>query len=135
MGGFSIGEVEDLLGLPASTLRHWESVISILGPRKDNFGRRFYSEAEIRLLFRLKHLSQRRGLGLREAGETVLIELESPGAEARSRLAEIRGELISLWAASREAVRRLEARMSRTTPARSEPADENVAKENGGATP
>jgi DNA-binding transcriptional MerR regulator len=102
-----MGEAEALLGLPASTLRHWESVFSLLGPKKDSFGRRLYSEAEIRVLFRIKYLSQRRGLGLRDTEAAILDELSSAPAEVRAILQEVRGDLVGLWLANREALRRL----------------------------
>lgn len=108
MPKLSIGETEALLGLPASTLRHWERVLPLLDPVKDPFGRRHYGEAELRLLFRIRHLSQRRGLGLREAQERILEELASPLADTRSRIAELRGVFVGLWAECREAGRRLE---------------------------
>lgn len=97
MGSYGIGEVEALLGLPASTLRHWESVVPILSPRKDAWGRRVYSESDLRILLRLRHLAQDRGLGIGAAAEALLEELGAPGGELRSRLAEIRGELIGLY--------------------------------------
>jgi DNA-binding transcriptional MerR regulator len=140
MASFAIGEVEELLGLPASTLRHWEKVLPLLSPRKDDFGRRVYNEADIRLLLRLKHLTLRRGLGLAAAAEAVFAEIgeaqgraDSPGAggsaraaelrgaelraaELRGRLAEIRGELIGLWAESRLLSRKLEHRPQQGAP-------------------
>ena len=113
MARLAMGEAEALLALPASTLRHWEKTVGLLGPRKDSFGRRVYSEAEIRLLFRIKYLSQGRGLGLRETEEKILAESASVLVEERSRLAEIRGELITLWLSSREARHRLGSAASR----------------------
>ncbi|MEI6387457.1 MAG: MerR family transcriptional regulator [Spirochaetota bacterium] len=107
MARLSMGEAEALLGLPASTLRHWETVLPMLAPRKDAFGRRIYSEAELRLLFRVRYLSQRAGLGLRETEGTILGELGAPRAEARSALASIRGDFIGLWLANRDSMRRL----------------------------
>lgn len=103
MAGFAIGEVEELLGLPASTLRHWERVLPLLSPRKDQGGRRVYSEAELRLLFRLRHLTRDRGLGLPEAAARLVEELAAETPEHRAGLAEARGELIRLWKRSREA--------------------------------
>jgi len=108
MARLSIGEAEELLGLPASTLRHWEKALSVLGPRKDGFGRRVYSEAELRLLFRIKYLSQERGFGLKETEAEILAELGAPRAEARALLSEIRGDFIGLWLANRDSKRRLE---------------------------
>jgi len=97
MGSYGIGEVEELLGLPASTLRHWERVVPLLSPRKDPWGRRVYSESDLRILLRLRHLALDRGLGIGSAAEALLGELSAPEGELRSRLAEIRGELISLY--------------------------------------
>lgn len=117
MAKLGIGEAEELLGLPASTLRHWEKVLAVVAPDKDPFGRRSYGEAELRLLFRIRHLSQRRGLGLRETQERILEELANPLAERRSFVAELRGDFIALWLASRAATKRLEA----VSPLRGEP--------------
>jgi DNA-binding transcriptional MerR regulator len=108
VASYGIGEVEALLSLPASTLRHWEKTLPLLSPRKDDFGRRVYSEADILLLLRLKHLAFDRGLGIKAAGEALLAELSAPGGELHARLAEIRGELVGLWFESLESSRHLE---------------------------
>ena len=109
MAKLTIGETEELLRLPASTLRYWEKVLSLVSPDKDKFGRRQYGEAELRILFRIRHLSQREGLGLRETQELILAEVSTPQVEARALLAEIRGDFVGLWSASRAAARKLEA--------------------------
>ena len=106
-----------LLRLPASTLRHWEKVLALVAPAKDNFGRRQYGEAELRLLFRIRYLSQRVGLGLRETQERILAEISSPQVESRALLAELRGDFVGLWSASREAMRKLEVVSPRARPA------------------
>lgn len=110
MAAYTTGQVERLLALPASTLRYWERAFSLLEPRKDAFGRRSYSEADLRMLLRLRHLALRRGLGFSEATRILVAELGGPGPESRARVAEIRGELISLYFASVESRRRLEGR-------------------------
>lgn len=102
MASYGIGEVEALTGLPASTLRHWEKVLPLLDPRKDESGRRFYTEADVRLIFRLKYLTVRRGLGLKAASAALIAEGASARPELRARLSEIRGELIGLYFESRE---------------------------------
>jgi DNA-binding transcriptional MerR regulator len=110
MSGYSTWQAERILGLPSSTLRHWERVVSILEPRKDGYGRRVYSKSDLQLLLRLRHLSQRRGLGLSKASGVLLAELSGPRPEARARLAEIRGELISLYFDSLASAARLKTR-------------------------
>lgn len=114
MASYGMGEVERLLGLPASTIRHWERVLGFLAPPKDQFGRRRFSTAEIRLLLRVKHLAQERGLGLSAAGRTLLDELGAPQTEARASLAELRGEFIALYFASAQARRALEGASAST---------------------
>ncbi|MGO8693827.1 MAG: MerR family transcriptional regulator [Rectinemataceae bacterium] len=108
MASYGIGEVELILALPASTLRHWEREFSLLAPRKDQFGRRRYSESDIRLLLRLKHLALGRGMGLSAAAQCLLDELGVPQSETRARIAELRGELIALYFATLEAKRLLD---------------------------
>jgi DNA-binding transcriptional MerR regulator len=102
VAAYQIGEVEELLGLPASTLRHWEKVVPLLSPRKDEFGRRVYSDSDLRILLRLKHLAFDRGLGIGAAGEALLSELASPAGEGRATIAEVRGELIGLYFENKE---------------------------------
>ena len=67
MSGYTTGEVEELLDLPASTLRFWEKEVPFLAPRKDVFGRRIYSPLDLCILSRLKFLALKRGLGLKKA--------------------------------------------------------------------
>jgi len=108
MRGYATRVVERLLGLPSSTLRHWEREVPLLQPRKDVFGRRLYSEADLRLILRLKHLAFEKGLGLSAARERLERELSGPLPDERARIEEIRGELIALLARADEAGRKLD---------------------------
>jgi DNA-binding transcriptional MerR regulator len=108
MAIYATREVERLLGLPSSTLRHWEREVSLLQPRKDRFGRRQYSEADLRLILRLKHLALDKGLGLKAARERLIEELSGPMPDERARIEEVRGELLALLAKAGEAGRKLE---------------------------
>jgi DNA-binding transcriptional MerR regulator len=108
MASYSTSEVERILGLPSSTLRHWEREVALLQPRKDPFGRRIYSEADLRLIIRLKNLALDKGLGLSAARERLEAELSGPMPDERARIDEVRGELIALLAKAGEAGRKLE---------------------------
>jgi DNA-binding transcriptional MerR regulator len=108
VASYSTSEVERILGLPSSTLRHWEREVALLQPRKDPFGRRMYSEADLRLIIRLKHLALDKGLGLSAARERLEAELSGPMPDERARIDEVRGELLALLAKSGEAGRKLE---------------------------
>jgi DNA-binding transcriptional MerR regulator len=107
MSGYATGVVVRLLGIPASTLRHWEREVPLLQPRKDAFGRRLYSEADLRLILRLKHLAVDKGLGLSAARERLESELSGPMPDERARIEEVRGELIALLARADDLGRRL----------------------------
>lgn len=40
---YKISEVADILNIPASTLRFWESKFTVINPRRNNGGTRFYT--------------------------------------------------------------------------------------------
>ncbi len=107
MASYSTKRVERLLGLSASTLRHWEREVPLLQPRRGPFGRRLYSDADLRLLLRLKHLAFDKGLGLSAARQKIEEELSGSFTEERARIEEVRGELLSLLAKAEEAGRKL----------------------------
>lgn len=75
MKGYSTGDVEAMLDLPASTLRFWEKEVPFLAPRKDVFGRRVYTPLDICVLSRLKYLAFNRKLGLKAACRAMETEL------------------------------------------------------------
>jgi DNA-binding transcriptional MerR regulator len=53
---YSIGEVSQMLGIPASTLRYWEKELPTINPRKSQGGTRKYHISdieELRLIHRL----------------------------------------------------------------------------------
>ena len=45
---YSIGEVSELVGLPAHVLRYWESQFGVLNPSKNRSGNRAYQRKEIK---------------------------------------------------------------------------------------
>ena len=53
---YSIGEVSELVGLPAHVLRYWESQFPVLNPSKNRSGNRAYQRKEIKLILLVKHL-------------------------------------------------------------------------------
>ena len=107
MARYTTGQAQRLLGLPASTLRYWQREFALIDPRRDAFGRRSYSTADLCTLLRLRHLALRRGLGLSAARRELLARLGSPRAEVGARVAQLRGELVDLYFESTEAAKRL----------------------------
>lgn len=53
---YSLSEVQQETGLPASTLRYWESKFVELSPRKDGHGNRYYTQADIDTVKRIRYL-------------------------------------------------------------------------------
>ncbi|MEJ5184532.1 MAG: MerR family DNA-binding transcriptional regulator [Rectinemataceae bacterium] len=98
MAHLGIGQVERLLGIPATTLRFWEKTVPYLAPVRTPSGRRAYSIAEAALLSRLKHLALDRRLGLTEAASRLELELLYADPELRARLAGLRFECLLLAA-------------------------------------
>ena len=49
-------EVQEMTGLPASTLRYWEKHFDQLDPRKDGHGNRYYTLSDIDLIKQIKYL-------------------------------------------------------------------------------
>lgn len=108
MSGYAMGQVERLLSLPASTLRFWEKEIPFLSPRKDVFGRRIYSAADLCMLARLRHLALDLGLGIHAAGIALEDELGQGDQGAKAAIAELRSSLLGLRAEAGELSGRLD---------------------------
>ena len=68
---YKIKEVSELLDLPASTLRFWETQFTILKPRRNDGGTRFYTPADIEILKMIKYLIKDKGLKIEAAQEAI----------------------------------------------------------------
>lgn len=74
----TISEVSDKLGVPAHVLRFWETKFTQVKPLKRSGGRRYYREADIELLSRIRHLLYKDGFTIKGAQKA----LKSPDAGA-----------------------------------------------------
>ena len=68
---YKIGEVARILELPQSTLRFWESKFSIIRPRRNDRGTRFYTPSDMERLRMVKYLVHEKGLKIEAAVEQV----------------------------------------------------------------
>lgn len=66
---YRIGDVAELLGLPQSTLRFWESEFSELRPKRNKQGTRLYTPTDIDVLRVIKFLIKDKGLTIEGARE------------------------------------------------------------------
>ncbi len=101
IGKYSIGEVSKLLGVPVHVLRYWEKEVPLLAPAKGRTGRREYGRRDLQLLFRFRYLVQEKRYTVQGAASRVWEELNGSDQDLRSRIAEIRGELLELWTLAR----------------------------------
>ncbi|MDE6545032.1 MAG: MerR family transcriptional regulator, partial [Paramuribaculum sp.] len=90
-----IREVAELLDLPESTLRFWESRFTLIKPRRTSSGHRLYTPADIAKIEMIKFLVDDRGMRLEAAEEQLRsnpkgIERQS---DAINRLRVVRAEL------------------------------------------
>ncbi len=88
-------------------LRYWERELPILSPSRSPFGRREWSEADIALLLRVRHLVKVRGLGLSATMDALIAERSGDGAGAAAALSEARAALVSAYFDSRSLAERL----------------------------
>ena len=53
---FKIGEVSELLGVPAYVLRFWETEFKRIKPKRTSSGQRLYRKKDVEFIFNIKHL-------------------------------------------------------------------------------
>ncbi|MEN6296918.1 MAG: MerR family transcriptional regulator [Rectinema sp.] len=92
----SIGQLEKLLSVPASTLRFWEKSVPFLTPLRTKSGRRTYSLSEVALIARLKHLALDRKFGLRRAQRLLEFEMLYEDQDYRANIKALRDGILLL---------------------------------------
>ncbi|MDE5838884.1 MAG: MerR family transcriptional regulator [Paramuribaculum sp.] len=95
---YKIREVSELLEIPASTLRFWESEFSNLRPKRNAKGTRFYSQGDMERLQMIKFLVKDRGLHIEAAKKEMRNNPKGMENTARAiaRLKEIRATLCGM---------------------------------------
>ncbi len=97
---YSISEVSQMTGLEAHVLRYWETEFPMLQPKKNRAGNRAYTEREIALVERIRHLLRDERYTL-EGARRALVREQEAGAIAwrddllrlRRFLEDLRGQL------------------------------------------
>ena len=106
-GSYGTGDVERLLGLGEHVLRYWERELPILSPQRSPFGRREWTEADIALLLRVRHLVKDHHLGLSATLDALIAERSGSGADSAALCAEVRAALVRSYFESRALSERL----------------------------
>ena len=94
---YAIGEVSQLLGVKTHVIRYWEDEIPFIAPKKSKSGRRIYTDRELQLLLRLKHLLYEKRFTIEGAREKIWKETGSSQADFSARIAAVRSDLLSAW--------------------------------------
>lgn len=58
---YKIGDVSDILGIPESTLRYWETQFTIIKPKRNKKNIRYYTPHDIEIISACITSSRRRG--------------------------------------------------------------------------
>ena len=95
---FKISEVSELLGISQPTLRFWEQQFTIIKPRRNDTGTRFYTNEDIEKIKMVRYLVKERGLKLEKAQEIITHNRSgvSRHYQAIERLKTIRADLVRL---------------------------------------
>lgn len=98
---YRIRDVAELLSLPASTLRYWESVFTELRPRRTDGGVRLYTPSDVELLQLIRFLLYDKGLTIDGAREHIKRNRRAVSRlqSAVGRLQSVRSRLTDLIAA------------------------------------
>lgn len=83
---YKISEVAELLNIPASTLRFWERSFTVIKPRRNDHGTRFYTPSDIEKISMIYYLVKEKGLKLEAAQEQI--RLNPKGVELTHRTVE-----------------------------------------------
>lgn len=102
---FKIGEVAEIVGVPAYVLRYWESEFPAVRPQKSRTQQRVYRRRDVATLLKIKHLlyEQRFTIAgaraqLKDSPETVGMAAPSQGFLARQSLQRALGLLAEVRA-------------------------------------
>lgn len=92
---YKVSEVAEIVGLPCSTLRFWETKFTIINPRRNKGGQRLYTPSDIEKIRMIYFLVKEKGLKI-DAAQDELRRNHSGVSrryEAINRLRQVRGRL------------------------------------------
>lgn len=90
---FRIREVAEMLGVDASTLRHWENQCSAIRPRIVETGHRIYSIKDIQLFHQFNFFVNTRNLSFEEAKKKVLKNVRQKSDDGKKLLRQLSVQL------------------------------------------
>ena len=95
---YKIGDVSEILGIPESTLRYWESQFTIIRPKRNKKNIRYYTPNDIEIIRKVYYLVKEKGLKLDAA--QAQIRHNRDGVDKRydaiEQLKDIKAQLLML---------------------------------------
>lgn len=68
---YKISEVSEMVGLPMSTLRYWESFFPTLNPQRNDRGTRFYTPRDVETIRMVDYMVKDKGMKLEAVREEL----------------------------------------------------------------
>ena len=97
MSLYSAADAARLLHVKTHVIRYWEREIPLIQSQKNIQGKRLYSDRDLQIFIRLKHLLYDRHFTVEGAKEELLRELSGERQDMRSQLAALRSQLMELY--------------------------------------
>jgi DNA-binding transcriptional MerR regulator len=96
MQKYSIGSVSEMVGLPQSVLRYWESQFEVLSPEKTDGGTRRYSDKDVAIILRIKDFLYHRKYTIEGARKALMEKQVSSSRGQQEMVTFILSELKSI---------------------------------------
>jgi DNA-binding transcriptional MerR regulator len=94
---YGIRDLEQILQVKIHVLRYWEREIPLIQPQKDLGGKMRYSDRDLQIFLRLKHLLYTRRFTVEGAREELFREASGGVQDIRGEIAALRSELAELY--------------------------------------
>ncbi|MDR2177396.1 MAG: MerR family transcriptional regulator [Treponema sp.] len=94
---YGIRDLEQILDVKIHVLRYWEREIPLLQPTKDISGKLHYSDRDLQIFLRLKHLLYDRHFTVEGAREELYREVSGETQDLRAQIGSLRSCLAQLY--------------------------------------
>jgi DNA-binding transcriptional MerR regulator len=94
---YGIRDLERILDVKLHVLRYWEREIPLIQPTKDLSGKLRYSDRDLQIFLRLKHLLYTRHFTVEGAREELFREASGEGQDLRAEIGALRSCLAELY--------------------------------------
>ena len=97
MGFYTAVDAAMMLHVKTHVIRYWEREIPLIQSKKNHHGKRYYSERDMQILMRLKHLLYDKHFTVEGAKEELIREISGEHQDLRAQITELRSQLMELY--------------------------------------